>query len=165
MNSRSTGLSGLIVFTLAGAALVVALFPAGLQHRVRHEWRQKECAERLRMLERLATIRVTMACSRRKLHPRGEARWLAIQGASLVGPAELDLFFCPFQDSRVAPGLTDYRGAASGDWGVEGRPMGADKEDNHPPCCPINVIFGDGCVRPCGHDDPWKISLRKELSP
>ncbi len=163
--NRSTGLGGAVAFILAGGAALVALFPAGLNHRVRHGWRQTECAERLRTLEKLAMVRACQFSSRKKLHPPGEGRWLAIQTASLVGPNDLDLFFCPFQDSLVASGFTDYRGAASRDWGIADRPMGADKEWNHPPCCPINVILGDFSVRICPSDDPWKLRLREELRP
>jgi hypothetical protein len=165
--NRNPGPAGVVLLGVASAATLIALFPLGLDHRVLHDWRQKECAERLRTLEKLAIIRATMYGCRRRLHPPGEARWLAIQGTTpaLVDPEDLPLFFCPHQASPVAAAATDYRGTVSRRWGIADDPVGADKEGNHPRCCPLNVVMGDLTLRTCRHDDPWRLDLRRELSP
>ncbi len=163
MNAR-----GLAVFVLAGGAVVAALFPAGLEHRVRHAWRVRGCADRLRTLHQLGEIRSSMYGRRRTPQFAGRAHWLAVQNGPvpLVGPSDLDLFFCPFQASPIGAGATDFRGPKDrGGPRGEALPIGADVESNHPPCCPLNVVLTDGAVRPCPHDDPWKLQLRSLLSP
>lgn len=154
--------TGLAVLLAAGAAVVLVLFPLGLQHRMRHEWPARECAERLRTLQQLAVIRQAMGSCRASLPPGG-ARWLSIQQArfGLVTPAELPLFFCPYQTTPVTPGVTDYRGPVRrtrGNGGAE--PLGADLEENHPPCCPLNVVSNDGSLRAC---PPEKAAALREF--
>ncbi len=161
MNSRA----GLGVFLGAGAAAIAALFPLGLQHRIRHDGRERECAERLRTLQRLAVVRQAVGSCRGSLPPGG-ARWLALQqpAFALVGPADLPLFFCPYQTSPVVPGATDYRGPARrARGGGDATPVGADREENHPPCCPLNVILNDGSLRACPPGDA--AALRDLLRP
>lgn len=162
--TRPAGPGGTAVLLGAGAAVFAVLFPLGLQHRVRHEWREKECAERLRTLERLTMVRSSQFGSRRSPRPPpGSGRWLILQRSGFVGASDLDLFFCPYQAGPVTAEATDYRGAVRPTWGRDDLPTGADFEDNHPPCCPINVVFPDGTIEPCRPGDPWKLDLRAAL--
>jgi hypothetical protein len=84
----------------------------------------------------------------------------------LIDASDLHVFFCPYRDSEVAPGATDYRGPrrrtvpGSGD-----APVGADREENHPACCPIHVLRNDGAVAPVPREKPEFLRLRDTLLP